>query len=294
MVYATWGKSFLKNEIEAVDPDRLSIWYLGCNGFVVRSSETTLYIDPFFGDGYPPSFYRMIPVPLDPSDVDCCDGVLLTHEHLDHFHPDSYGPILDTTGADLYASEPCFESAQNNWNDLRAPPEQRQIVEPGDSFEFDDLTVHTRVGKDPDSVGEVTYVIEHKSGTFFNAGDSRYTDAFKHIGQEFDINIGSLAFGTHTQIHLDEERREQGEKSETRTNQMYMTENSVIRSANALGINRLVPCHFDMWKGSRGDPKVLHEHATSYQFPHLLEVVEIGDRIDISEPGIKPLRRLDE
>jgi L-ascorbate 6-phosphate lactonase len=294
MVHATWGESFLKNEIEATDPDGLSIWYLGCNGFVIRTLETTLYLDPFFGDGDPPSFYRMIPVPLDPSHVEHCDGVLVTHEHLDHFHPNSYGPILDTTGADLCAPSSCFDNPQKDWDDFQAPPEQRRIVEPGDTLEFNDLTVHVRPGDDPDSVGEVTYVVEHESGIFFNAGDSRYTDAFEEIGEEFDIDLGSLVFGTHARIFWHEGWVGDDERPETRSTKMYMTENDVIKSANALGIDRLVPCHFDMWKGSCGDPKVLHQHVASYPFPHVLEVAEIGDRLDVSEPGVKPLRMLDE
>jgi len=295
MIHSTWGKTFLQEEIEATDPDGLSIWYLGCNSFVVRSPETTLYIDPFFGDGVPPSFYRMIPVPLHPKDIELCDGILVTHEHLDHFHPESYGPILENTASDLYAPSGCFTDPQISWNDLRAPERQRRIIEEGDSYEIGDLTVHVRGGNDPDAVEEVSYVIEHYSGIYFNGGDSRYAEVFHDIGNEFDIDVGNLVFGTIGRLYWSEQWVEEGivDVAETSRTQMYMDENDIIRSANALSLDRLVPCHYDMWKGGLGDPKVLHEHATSFTYPYSVEVAEVGDRFDAGQPGIRPLRNLE-
>lgn len=292
MIHSTWGKTFLREEIEATEPDGLSVWYLGCNGFVVRTPETTLYVDPFFGDGDPPSFYRMLPVPLHPADVSDCDGVLVTHEHLDHFNPPSYGPILENTGARLYAPSSCFEDPQIDWDDFQAPDDQRTVVEPGMEFEVGDLSVHVRAGNDPDSVGEVTYVFEHETGTYFNAGDSRFADAFSDIGEEFDIDVGSLVFGTHANIFWSEDWVGEDEEPETRPTQMYMEENDVVAAANALQLDRLVPCHFDMWKGGRGDPKVLHEHAASFEYPRSIDIVEIGDRFDADRAGVVPLRNL--
>jgi L-ascorbate 6-phosphate lactonase len=36
-----------------------------------------------------------------------------------------------------------------------------------------------------------------------------------------------------------------------------------------------------MWKGMTAEPTVLHKHVASFDYPNQLEIVEIGDRIDL-------------
>lgn len=157
-----------------------------------------------------------------------------------------------------------------------------------DSFSIGDLTIHVRGSNDPDAIGDVSYVIEHDTGTFFNPGDSRFTDEFHAIGSEFDIDLGSLAFGTHARIFYSNDWTSfTGEVNpHTESGKLYMDENDVIESANALQLDRLVPCHFDLWKGGLADSKSLHNHMASFDYPRVLEAVEIGDRLDVQETGI--------
>lgn len=284
MVESNWGDWFVAEEIEAATPDTLSIWYLGCNSFVVRSSETTLYVDPYFGNGNPPWVIRMNPIAMDPNDVTICDGVLVTHEHIDHMHPPSYGPILENTDCQLYAPLSGYEEPDYE-GELRVTDDQRNVVEHGATLEFEDLIVHVCVTNDPDAIESVGYVIEHKSGTFFNAGDARPSEEFKAIGKEFDIDDGSLAFGTRGNLYVPEN----GCSERVR---WYQNENQVVESANQLQLNRLLPCHYDMWKNVEGDPKGLHEHIASHEFPRTMDIIRVGDRVEVGKSGIIPLRSI--
>jgi len=281
MVESTWGDWFVREEVEAADVgEGVACWYLGCNGFVLRSAEATVYIDPYFAGGEPPWTIRMIPVPMDPADATTADAVLATHEHIDHIHPPSYGPLVEDLGATVYGAEPCWDGRQDYEGEMIAEGAQRRVIEPGDDFEVGDFTVHVRGANDPDADGDVSYVIEHEAGTFFHGGDSRPAEAFAEVGAAFDIDLGALAFGSIGHIYFPEDKA-------VRRTQWYMGENEIIECANVLGLDRLVPTHYDMWRGMDADPKVLHEHATTHEHPRVVERVKVGDRLDWSEPGLQ-------
>jgi len=55
----------------------------------------------------------------------------------------------------------------------------------------------------------------------------------------------------------------------------------IIEAANELQLDTLLPSHWDMWKGMTTEPTVLHNHAASFDYPKTLQIVEIGDRVDL-------------
>lgn len=280
MVTATWTDWFLRDEIEPSDPDGLSVWYLGCNGFVLRTAETTVYIDPYFGTGEHRRYaVRMCPVPMDPADATRCDAVLVTHGHVDHLHPPSYRPFLEL-GADLYAPSGALDDPGYE-DDLRIPPEQRRAVSAGMGFEVGDIRVFVRGADDPDAVDPVSYVIEYDDDVFFHGGDSRPCETFADVGMKFDIDLGALAFGSAGRVYDDE-------AATTVKKSWYMDENEIIEAANQLRLDRLLPTHWNMWKGLEADPSSLHEHASSFRYPSVVEIGRAGDRFDLDKPGVRP------
>jgi L-ascorbate 6-phosphate lactonase len=276
MTRSDWG-DWLVCEIEDSAPDGVAIWYLGCNGFVLKASDgTTLFIDPYFGTGDPPRTVRMIPVPFDPEDVSEADALLVTHEHTDHVHGESQAPILENTGATMYAPEDSLRVAREEeaWHEAwDVSDEQFLDVHVGERHEIGSFTINVEPANDPDASQPVSYVIEHESGTFFHGGDARPGE-FEPIGEEYDIDLGVLAFGTVGTIP----DKETGEKVRTK---WYSNETQIIEGANDLRLDRLLPSHWDMWRGLTADPKNLHHHAASFEYPSRLELVEIGDRVDL-------------
>lgn len=277
MPSSDWG-DWLVSEIERTDPEGVCLWYLGCNGFVLKASDgTTLSIDPYVGLGDPPRTVRMIPVPFDPVDFDEMDAILATHEHTDHVHGPSQAPIMAATGATFYGPQASVDVAltEETWTDRwDVSSSQFETVSPGTSFEVGGFTVTVEVANDPDATEPVCYLIEHDGTTIFHGGDSRPAAAFERIGTEFDIDLGILAFGTVGMIP-DKETRE------PKRTRWYNDENAVVTAANALELDTLLPSHWDMWRGLTADPTALHHHASSFSYPNGLEIAEIGDRIEL-------------
>ncbi|MBP2252109.1 L-ascorbate 6-phosphate lactonase [Halarchaeum solikamskense] len=271
-----WG-DWLPQAVADADPDGVDVWYLGCNGFVLKASDgTTVFVDPYVGTGDPPRTVRMIPVPFDPEDVVAADAVLATHEHTDHVHGPSQAPILETTGATFYGPDDSLAVAEDEeWAvEYGVADDQFAEVAEGDTVEVGSFTVHVVETHDPDATHPVGYVFEHDAGTFFHAGDSKPSDSFAALAGRFDIDAGALAFGTVGNVP----DKETGEPKRTR---WYNDENQIVECASDLELDRLVPTHYDMWRGLTADPTVLHHHAKSFAYPAELELVEIGDRFSL-------------
>lgn len=275
MIHSDWG-DWLPRAVESAEPDGLAIWYLGCNGFVLKSSSgTTIYIDPYLGTGDPPRTIRMIPVPFDPTDVTEADAVLATHEHSDHVHEASQAPIIDRTGAEFYGPDASLDVVESEgWIDGRDVTDDQLVeVQEGDSFALGNIRISVEPANDPDADHPVAYVFEHESGIFVHGGDARPGE-FDRIGRNYDVDLAALAFGTSGMIP-DKQTRE------PKRTTWYNDENMLIEAAMELQTRRLVPTHWDMWKGLTGDPTALHNHAASFEYPEQLDIVEIGDRIDL-------------
>ena len=269
-VHSDWG-DWLPAAVADADPDGVRIWYLGCNGIVLKADDgTTVFVDPYLGTGDPPRTVRMIPVPFDPDDVDRVDAVFATHEHTDHVHGPSQAPLLEGSDAAFHGPSASVETAREWTDEYDVGADDLVELAEGATVEVGSLEVHVEPAHDPDADHPVSYVFEHEAGTFFHAGDARPSDAFDDLGDRYDLDVGVLAFGSAGMIP-DKETRDPA------YTKWYSDENMVAEAAAQLELTRLVPTHWDVWKGLTADPAALRPHVRSYDHPERLEVLEIGD-----------------
>jgi L-ascorbate 6-phosphate lactonase len=267
-----WG-DWLTDRIAGADPDGVAAFYLGCNGFALTDGATTLWVDPYCGTGDPPRVVRMIPVPFDAGAVESADAVLATHEHSDHVHGPTQGPILANTGATYHAPADSLAVVESEgWTDEYGLDGDRfHEVAVGDAFGVGAFEVSVVAVHDADATDPVGYVVDHDAGTFFHGGDTKPGPALDRVGEAFDVDVAAVAFGTVGMLP-------DGEGGRART-KWYCDENEAVAVAGAVGADRLLPTHWDTWRGLTADPTVLHHHARSFDRPDRLEVTEIGGRV---------------
>jgi len=280
MVHSDWG-DWLVRAVEAADPERLAVWYLGCNGFVLKAGDgTTLFVDPYCGTGDPPRTVRMVPVPFDPADVSEVDAVFATHEHTDHVHGPTQAPLV-AAGGEFYAPDDSLAVVEEErWREAYGLRDAFHEVSEGDSVTVGEVTVHVEPANDPDATHPVAYVVEYDGATFCHAGDARPGEGFAAVGEAYDIDLGAVAFGSVGMLP----DKETGELTRTR---WYNDENQIVEVAGQLRLERLLPTHWDMWKGMTADPAALIEHVRGFEHPAELVLAETGDRVDVERGGAR-------
>jgi L-ascorbate 6-phosphate lactonase len=214
-------------------------------------------------------------VPFDPAGVSKADAVLATHEHSDHVHGPTQGPILANTDATYYAPSDSLAVVETeDWaDDYGVEDGQFAEVAVGDSFSVGAFDVSVVEVSDADATEPVGYVVEHDAGTLFHGGDTKPGPALDRVGEAFDVDLAVVAFGTVGLLP-------DGEGGRSRT-KWYCDENEAVEVANAVESDRLLPSHWDVWRNLTADPTSLHDHIRSFPHPGRLELVEIGSNIQL-------------
>ena len=66
--------------VSAATPDgKLVLWGLGGPSVVLRTTQTTILVDPFLGQGVKKGWERAIPIPFSPESIHSVDAVLSSH-----------------------------------------------------------------------------------------------------------------------------------------------------------------------------------------------------------------------
>ncbi len=250
----TWTRDFL-DEIESTTVEQgVLLWALGGPSFALRTPNTLLWIDPYFGGtppDSPPGLHRALAVPLDPAWIRRADAVFSTHEHIDHCHRESLLPIAAHTQARFIASR----ASAALMLEYGIPPERIERVAHGDTTQVSDVQIHVYDTNDPAATNPVGFVLTCQGVSLFFAGDTQDTPLLDAVGHNHRLDAALLAYGEP----------------------WYLNADNLLRAAQRLKPRTLIPFHWEIWRGFSGDLNRLFKaySATSADFE--MRLMQIGD-----------------
>ena len=249
---------FFTNVLEtSLQPGQIGLWYLGGAGYVLRTAQTTLLIDPFIGPGHPPEWTRATPPAFAPGQVPTkVDVVLLTHEHDDHTDPVALDAVRLRTEATVIGPKTCIAAVkQNKW-----PAKRCQILPHHATLVLNDLRITAVPMQDPNAKGCNGYVLECGRTTILHCGDSHYFAGFVDLAKRWSFTAicASVAYSPPGRL-------------------LYMDECDAVRAACDAKTKQLIVQHYDLWQGYTLDPQRVVTAAGWYAPKVVVTPAQIGE-----------------
>ncbi len=277
--FPEWG-NWLNEEIEStkVEPGTFSMWWLGCTGIWLKSEGgTNLCVDLWVKSGkrghgnglmkdqhqhqrmigckeLQPNL-RNVPVVIDPFMIKEIDAVLATHDHGDHIDEHVAAAVCQNTDASVKFIGP--KACTNLWRQWGVPEERLVTMVPGQSVTIKDIEIvalesfdrtelvtapagQTLKGKMPQEMDDLAlnYLFKTPGGNLYHSGDSHYSNWFAKHGNDYEIDVALGSFGENPRGMTDK-----------------LTAEGILRMAECLNTQVVIPIHHDIWTNFMADPQ---------------------------------------
>ena len=207
----------------------MTIRFLGQSGYLIKTENSEIIIDPYLSDsvnrvaGRP----RLLPVPIKPSDISC-DAVICTHDHLDHLDPDTVS---------LIGSKQLFVTTNGGKEKLEALGKENVIaINEGESIKFGDFEV-AAVFADH-TVDAFGLIVRSEGKTLYFSGDTLYNERLFNIAK-YSPDITFICInGKLGNMNVEE----------------------ALITAKKIGAKINIPNHYDMFASNSEDPHLFSDH----------------------------------
>lgn len=276
--FPEWG-SWLNEEIEntVVEEGSFAMWWLGCTGIWLKSAgNANLCVDFWVGAGkrtqavqnikpyhqmarmsggkkLQPNLRNAVFV-LDPFAIKEIDAVLSTHDHNDHIDVNVAAAVLANCPDTVPFIGP--QACVDKWLEWGVPEDRCTVVRPGDEIKVKDVTIkalesfdrtalitvpegEVLSGKLPGNMDDraVNYLFETSGGNLYHSGDSHYSNYYAKHGNDYKIDVALGSYGENPRGITDK-----------------MTESDILRMAESLNTQVIIPFHHDIWTNFQADP----------------------------------------
>jgi len=258
-------------------PGHLAIWWLGQSGYLIRSADATILIDPYLSESLTKKYadtnkphIRMTRCPIDPSMLTCIDVVVCSHNHSDHMDPGTL-PALAAASPDCRFVVPA--SLVEHAIALGLPADRVIGIDHDVVRNFPEifLRIHglkaAHENLDTDDQGRhlyLSFVIDFEGVRIFHSGDTMvWPGMAEAIGPSIDlaflpINGRDPARGVAGNMNIHE----------------------AVALATRFGPAVLIPHHYDMFTFNTADPLEFAE--ASRQLPPAVRpvILRCGERFE--------------
>ena len=285
--WGTWLVEDIENEM--VPPGNVAMWWLGCTGIWFKTPENTnVTVDLWCGNGkrthgdgkmkvghqmanmcggreVQPNL-RNVPFVIDPFAFKQVDAVLATHYHQDHMSAEWAAHVIqsgmmttDENGKEIPVPFIGPKKSVETWMKWGVPEERCVVVKPGDVIKVKEIEIVALDSFDrtcivtTDSTGEdreelagicptdmddkaVNYLLKTPGGNIYHSGDSHFSIYFAKHGKDYDIDVAFGSFGENP-IGMQDK----------------MTSTDILRMAENLRCDVVVPIHWDVWTNFQAD-----------------------------------------
>ena len=202
----------------------MTIRFLGQSGYILKTANTQIIIDPYLSDSVNRVACRprMLPIPLKPEDINC-DAIICTHNHLDHLDPDT---VKDINSAQFFIT-----TNEGKAELKKMGKENAKALNIGESITIGDFTI-TAVFADH-TVEAFGLIIKAENKTLYFSGDTLYSEKLFEIS-EHNPDIAFICING-------------------RLGNMNVEE--ALITAKRIGAKINIPNHYDMFASNSENPR---------------------------------------
>ena len=207
----------------------MKIKFLGQSGYIIKSNNSQIIIDPYLSDSVNRAAgrARMLPIPLNPNEISC-DAVICTHNHLDHLDPDTVSKI-PTGQFFITTNEGKGTLAALGINNVAA-------LNIGDSIKVGDFEITAVFAEH--TVEAFGVIVRAEGKTLYFSGDTLFNEKlFKIADYKPDITFICI---------------------NGRLGNMNVKE--AIVTAEKIGAEINIPNHYDMFESNSENPRLFSEN----------------------------------
>lgn len=273
--------AFIADVLRVLASGGRSLWWLGQSGFLIVQNRRKILLDPYLSDSLTEKYantdkphVRITERVVDPdifaaAGVDC-DFITSSHNHTDHFDPETLLPLLAFPFPDLIIPAANRQLAiERLGGDVGC---RLRYLDDGMSLTLGDIEIHgiasahNTVERDQEGHCRfLGYVIRWGPLTVYHSGDTLLHDQLVPSLRHFEIDLALLPINGNKP-----ERRVAGN----------LDGPQAAKLAHDIGARCVIPCHYDMFEFNTASPDEFV--AECEKLGQRYVILRAGERFDLA------------